>query len=438
MRCFLDVEICRVMYVLNNMFIGSSEAPNTSTPPTGDDNSFEEVTQSSGAGDPNASTKRRRSSSPVFPRELGTKETPINVDVVTSLFEPTVSREYVWTFLFQFAYAENTSQVKKEEISIPLETTPLVKGDRSYTVLDVTGEPKAFTPSFHVGCKSFNSFLLLNFFVKFKVYHDRFRQFFNRVEAFYDHGQPLHVARPGDSVIKSFTYEEWKALTPVKMQEELRKKNVIVTGWPLKEKISFDEEGLRKVAGTQSRQISINGNIYIINSRRDRSLNVLYTYFVDYSIKPLGNGCIPTVVSGRVRDMWNNRHPSGKILNALDLPLYDGNTEPTEYASDLHAWDVTRGHHHVDQASSYPTEHMRWALLGHEHAITFLHIDCEGLSTDLLVADGGKVWGFLRERLGNPLSSINFFLKDTFRLDEVLDSSDYDFEAVALRPRDRL
>jgi hypothetical protein len=88
------------------MFIGSAEAPNTSTPPTGDDNSFEEVTQSSGAGDPNASTKRRRSSSSVFLRELGTKETPIDVDVVTSLFEPTVIREYVWTFLLQFAYAE--------------------------------------------------------------------------------------------------------------------------------------------------------------------------------------------------------------------------------------------------------------------------------------------------------------------------------------------
>ncbi|EDR01135.1 uncharacterized protein LACBIDRAFT_333529 [Laccaria bicolor S238N-H82] len=36
------------------------------------------------------------------------------------------------------------------------------------------------------------------------------------------------------------------------------------------------------------------------------------------------------------------------------------------------------------------------------------------------------------------LSSVNFFLKDSFRLDEVLDSSDYDFEIVALRPGDRL
>jgi hypothetical protein len=117
------------------------------------------------------------------------------------------------------------------------------------------------------------------------------------------------------------------------MQQELSKKNVIVTGWPLKEKVSFNEDGLRKVAGTQLRQISINGNIHVVNF----SLNSLYVYFPDYFIKPSGNGCGPMVMSGRVQDIWDNRHSSGKILNALDLPLYDGNSEPTEYASDLHA-----------------------------------------------------------------------------------------------------
>lgn len=96
-------------------------------------------------------------------------------------------------------------------------------------------------------------------FIKFDVYHERFQQFFDRVESFHDHGQPLHMARPADSIIKSFTYTAWKKLTPVQIQEELGKKNVIVTGWPQKEKISFDKSGLRKVAGTQSRQISING-----------------------------------------------------------------------------------------------------------------------------------------------------------------------------------
>ena len=143
-------------------------------------------------------------------------------------------------------------------------------------------------------------------------------------------------------------------------------------------------------------------------------------------------------MSGHVRDIWDNRHPSGKILNALDLPLYDGNTEPTEYASDLHAWDVTRGHHCIDHVTAYPTGHMQWALAAHENSITFLHLDCEGLSTYLTVADGGKAWGFLRKRPSNPLSSINFFLKDSFRLDEVLKSSEYDLELVALRPGDRL
>jgi hypothetical protein len=68
--------------------------------------------------------------------------------------------------------------------------------------------------------------------------------------------------RPTDSVIKSFTYMEWNSLTPVEMQQELSKKNVIVTGWPLKEKISFTESGLRKVAGTPSSQISIHGRCH--------------------------------------------------------------------------------------------------------------------------------------------------------------------------------
>ena len=81
---------------------------------------------------------------------------------------------------------------------------------------------------------------------------------------------------------------------------------------------------------------------------------------------------------------------------------------------------------------------MRWALVGHEHAITFVHVDCEGLHTDVLVACGGKLWGFLRERPGNPLSSINFFLKKSFRLDQVLRSSEYDFEVVDLQPGNRL
>lgn len=42
-----------------------------------------------------ASTKRRRASSPVSPRKLGSKENPIDADKVASLFEPILIREYV-------------------------------------------------------------------------------------------------------------------------------------------------------------------------------------------------------------------------------------------------------------------------------------------------------------------------------------------------------
>ena len=168
--------------------------------------------------------------------------------------------------------------MKKEEISFSLETSPLIEGNKSYTIFDVTGQPKSFTPRFHVSLKMFNVFPILNLFVKFKVYHERFHQFFDRVEVFYDDGKPRHITRPSDSIIKSFTHDAWKALTPVEMQQELRSKNVIVTSWPLKEKICFNEDGLRKVAGTQSRQISINGNIDIINSCRVHSLSLLYVY----------------------------------------------------------------------------------------------------------------------------------------------------------------
>lgn len=47
-------------------------------------------------------------------------------------------------------YTEITFQVKKEEISLPLQANPLIKGNQTYNVFDAAGETHAFTPSFHV------------------------------------------------------------------------------------------------------------------------------------------------------------------------------------------------------------------------------------------------------------------------------------------------
>lgn len=53
-------------------------------------------------------------------------------------------------FVLQFFYAEITLQVKEEEISLPSQANPPIKGNRAYNVFDATGEPHAFIPSFHV------------------------------------------------------------------------------------------------------------------------------------------------------------------------------------------------------------------------------------------------------------------------------------------------
>jgi hypothetical protein len=46
---------------------------------------------------------------PPSPKVLGSKENPIDVEKVHSLFEPIVIKEYVWENILQFAYADNIS-----------------------------------------------------------------------------------------------------------------------------------------------------------------------------------------------------------------------------------------------------------------------------------------------------------------------------------------
>jgi len=89
--------------------------------------------------------------------------------------------------------------------------------------------------------------------------------------------------------------------------------------------------------------------------------------------------------------MWDNSHPSGKILNALDLLLYNDNTKFTEYTSDLYAWDMTCSHHHINPTSLCSIKHMQWAFFDYKNTIIFFYIDCEGLDTDVFVVDGGKL-----------------------------------------------
>lgn len=76
----------------------SAKSPRSSTPSNGSNVGAKETPQSSRSGI--RKTKRRRSPSRAPPRTLGSKENPIDVDNVASLFEPIVIRDYVWAFIF--------------------------------------------------------------------------------------------------------------------------------------------------------------------------------------------------------------------------------------------------------------------------------------------------------------------------------------------------
>lgn len=118
--------------------------------------------------------------------------------------------------------------------------------------------------------------------------------------------------------------------------------------------------------------------------------------------------------------------------------MFNGNLETSPYATDIMAWHVTRGLHHVDPSASYPTEDMVWGLAGLENCFTFVHVDAEGASTKNLVGCGKKAWGVIDDSGSVKLSSIDFFLDVGFRLGEVLPSSKYDMELIVLEQGDML
>lgn len=226
-------------------------------------------------------------------------------------------------------------------------------------------------------------------------------------------GLPYFLGNSHTSVIETHTYPEWMKKSEKDRQQILSKKNVVVSDWPIEEPVSFDEKGIRKIVGPMDRPICIQ----------------------DLSTPYKNSSC---TVRGVVKDLLEHRGPDGKILNALDLPLRGGNTTPTEYTSDLHAWDYTRNFHSVSSKKAYPTEEMRWALAGLKNTFSLLHADCNGLGTFIHVLCGGKVWGIVREFSTNPVRSVKFYTDAGFSIEEASRKSDYRFELIVLRPQDKL
>lgn len=150
---------------------------------------------------------------------------------------------------------------------------------------------------------------------------------------------------------------------------------------------------------------------------------------------------MPVTVNGLMTDLLENATSQGKILNALDFPMWkDSHWDRRAYATDLVAWDNLVGSPHCGSiTTSYPTGHMRWGLAGTAHTVSMFHIDSDGFSTFGQVICGKKLWAVIRPSPTLSLSDIDAFINsDTFQLDKIPPKAQFGLEAVVLRPGDLL
>lgn len=161
---------------------------------------------------------------------------------------------------------------------------------------------------------------------------------------------------------------------------------------------------------------------------------------IDHSIRG-ENGSLPVLMTGHAKDLLDNAKPDGKILNALDFPMWkDSQWDRRSYATDMLAWDYLHGTPYCGTATTpYLTGHVRWGLVGTAHAVSMFHIDSDGFATFVQVMCGKKLWTLYRPTSTLPLSSTNVFtLPDIFQLDRVPPRSGLGLEGVVLRPGDLL
>ncbi|PPR03258.1 hypothetical protein CVT26_008086 [Gymnopilus dilepis] len=318
----------------------------------------------------------------------GSKENPIDVDSFVPLFEPALALDYV----------------VKEDISLgKKKPRAQIQSDRMYRVYAADGIGYEFSPRFH-----------------YEEYHHRLERFLMRAEAFYVKDLPRFRSAPELSCICILPFRVFNAMDTKDIEAIMVDRHIVVTDCPFDRSIQFDEEGLLTLAPLRA-QVSLHG------PSRHPSVVI-----------PRNEECGPSVVSGLFKEMLSNVGPNGRILNGLDFPMFNGSRELNSFAVDLAAWYAARGLYTTNSSAPYPTEHMRWGLVGHRNTFTFLHIDCDGLCTDNGPCCGSKLWGFLSPRDELPLSSTKFFLDQGFHLNDVTPESKYDFEAIVLRPGDRI
>ncbi|KDR65163.1 hypothetical protein GALMADRAFT_162467 [Galerina marginata CBS 339.88] len=227
---------------------------------------------------------------------------------------------------------------------------------------------------------------------------------------------PLHIGNPAFSIFEHLTAENFNALSIEEVQKRFQHRHIVITGTN-QTPLEFSEKGFKTLQTGMDARISMQ----------------------DQSIPPDKNDYSKQQKIGTLRQLLDaSRNPSGRILNALDLPRSLSGALRAPYSSDVESWLSTRGSLFCDDP--YPTSENCWEIVATKGARSWMHIDADGVCTRLEVQCGAK-WlvvgrppstSFAKDGSAdhayfshNDLFTGNFAVKDAL-------SGAWEFEAVYL------
>ncbi|TFK59143.1 hypothetical protein BDN72DRAFT_966149 [Pluteus cervinus] len=225
--------------------------------------------------------------------------------------------------------------------------------------------------------------------------------------------KPLFLLKANESQFAILTQEDAQRLTVRRGQELFGRQHIIVKG-TARGVVEFDSVGLSEVGYlNEPRQIHD-----LSSKKRDGRKAIRIATFNDM--------------------LKSNSHESGKILNALSIPL--SQSPPLEKALDTHgrALHLARSEPFMGLQKENPTEGTAWSLVATKGAFHRWHIDTDGFATYLEVVTGLKIW--IVARPVNPhadsygLNKLSVGVVDP----KVVVPEGYIVEAVLLREGDAL
>jgi hypothetical protein len=128
----------------------------------------------------------------------------------------------------------------------------------------------------------------------------------------------------------------------------------------------------------------------------------------------------------------------GAIINALSFPLPLSEIRKSTFSSDVEAWLVTDGLPYCDQEVFYPTADMRWGLAATKGARHWIHIDSDGLATNVDVLCGIRWWLLFTPSETFDLTNFGDLDQFFFEFDVTHPPEHWTVEAVYLQPGTRL